>query len=155
LLVGVMASSSFLVMDVKEGGPGGMHIIVPVPLFLAQIAMSFVPEEHPGFPVDESAEYILMAERLIAELENISDAELVRVEEKDELVVISKTGDVLEVEVFEGEREQVLVNLPISAVQEILGSFDGETFEAYQAVAALRGISRTVSSPSNCWRSEL
>ena len=32
LLVGVMASSSCLIVDVKEGGPDGMHIVVPVPL---------------------------------------------------------------------------------------------------------------------------
>jgi len=143
LFVGVMASSSCLVVDVKEGGPDGMHIVVPVPLFLAQIALSFVPEEHTRVPLAEAAEYMPMAERFIAELEKIPDTELVRVEEEDELVVISKVGDVLEVEVFEGDGEQVLVNMPISAVQEILASFDGETFEASQAIAALRGISRT------------
>jgi hypothetical protein len=145
LLVGVMASSSCLVVDVKEGGPDGMHIVVPVPLFLAQIALSFVPEEHTRIPIDdrEAMEYIPMAEALVAELEKIPDSELVRVEENDELVVVSKVGDVLEVEVYEGEREHVVVNMPISAVQEILASFDGETFEASEAVAALRGISRT------------
>ena len=66
LLVGVMGSSSCLIVDVKEGGPDGMHIVVPVPLFLAQMALSFVPEEHTRFPVEEAAEYIPMAERFIA-----------------------------------------------------------------------------------------
>ena len=145
LLVGAMASSSCLVVDAREGGPDGMHIVVPVPLFLAQIALSFVPDEHTRIPIhdQEAMEFIPMAEARVAELEKMPDSELVRVEEEHELVTISKVGDVLEIEVYEGDREHVVVNMPISAVQEILASFDGETFEASEALAALRGISRT------------
>jgi hypothetical protein len=83
-----------------------------------------------------------MAESIIEELMAIPDTELVRVEDDDELVVVSKSGDTLEVEVY-GDSEEVMVSVPLTAVEEILAGFDGETFEASEAVAALRGISRT------------
>ena len=142
VFVGVLASSSCLVIDVKEGGPDGLHLVIPVPLFLAQAALSFVPDEHTRIPCPEVAEYLPVAESIVEELRSIPDTELVRVEEDDELVVISKVHDNLEVEVY-GVREEVSVSLPLSAVEDILASFDGETFEASQVVAALRGISQT------------
>jgi hypothetical protein len=142
LLVGVAASSSCLVVDVKESGPDGLHIVVPVPLALAHAALAFVPEEHSRVPCPEVAEYLPAAERVVAELIDTPDSELVRVEDEDELVIISKVDHNLEVEVY-GRNEEVSVTLPLTAVEEILASFDGERFEAAEVVAALRGISRT------------
>jgi hypothetical protein len=142
VFVGMLSTSSCLVVDVKEGGPDGLHLIIPVPLVLAQAALSFVPDEHTRIPCPEAVEYLPVAERVIEELMAMPDTELVRIEEDDELVVISKTGDNLEVEVY-GDREEVSISLPLTAVRDILASFDGETFEASEVVAALRGISRT------------
>lgn len=142
LLMGVVASSSCLVVDVKEGGPDGTHIVVPVPLFLAQVALSFVPDEHTRVPCSEAAEFIPMAERILEELEDIPDMELLRVEDQHELVVVSKVDDTLEVEVL-GRTEEVQIAVPLFALRDILASFDGETFEAAEVVAALRGVSRT------------
>jgi hypothetical protein len=142
VFVGILSTSSCLVVDVKEGGPDGMHLVIPVPLVLAQAALTFVPDEHTRVPCPEVAEYVPIAEKVIEELMAAPDMELVRVEEDDELVVVSKTGESLEVEVY-GDSEEVMVSLPLTAVADILAGFDGETFEASEAVAALRGLSRT------------
>jgi hypothetical protein len=142
MFVGVLASSSCLVVDVKEGGPDGLHLVIPVPLVLAQAALSFVPDVHTRVPCPEAAEYLPVAESVVGELRAIPDTELVRVEEDDELVIISKIDGKLEVEVY-GDREEVSVSLPLTAVEDILASFDGEYFEASAVVAALRGISQT------------
>ena len=141
-LVGTLASSSCLVVDVQEGGPDGMHLIIPVPLALAQAALAFVPEEHTRVPCPEAAEYIPVAQSIIEELTDIPDSELVRVEDDHEVVVISKVDGNLEVEVH-GAHEEVSVSLPLAAVADILESFDGETIEASDAVAALRRVSGT------------
>ena len=139
-LLSIVASSSCLVVDVREGGPDGMHIVVPVPLALAQLAVAFVPSEHTRVPCPEAAEFLPMARRIIEELQDMEDIELVRVEDGHELVVVSKIGENLEVEVF-GNDEEVKVSLPLYAVEDILASFDGETFEASEAIAALRSVS--------------
>lgn len=141
-LVGTLASSSCLVVDIQEGGPDGMHLVIPVPLALAQAALSFVPKEHTRIPCPEAAEYIPLAQRVIEELADIPDTELVRVEDDNEVVVISKVDGNLEVEVH-GAHEEVSVSLPLAAVADILESFDGETIEASDAVAALRRVSGT------------
>jgi hypothetical protein len=141
-LLSVVASSSCLVVDVKEGGPDGMHIVVPVPLALAQLAVAFVPPEHKRVSCPEAEEFLPMAERIIEELQDMEDVELVRVEDDHELVVVSKIGENLEVEVY-GRDEEVNVSLPLYVVEDILASFDGETFEASEAIAALRGVSNT------------
>jgi hypothetical protein len=142
MFVGVLASSSCLIVDVKEGGPDGLHLVIPVPLVLAQAAVAFVPAAHTRVPCPEAKEYLPVAESIIDELRTVPDMELVRVEEDDELVVISKIDDNLEVEVY-SDREEVSVSLPLTAVADILASFDGETFDASEVIAALRGISNT------------
>jgi hypothetical protein len=58
------------------------------------------------------------------------------------VVVISKVDGNLEVEVH-GAHEEVSVSLPLAAVADILESFDGETIEASDALAALRRVSGT------------
>jgi hypothetical protein len=142
MLVAMAASSSCLVVDVKEGGPDGLHLVIPVPLALAQAALSFVPEEHTRVPCPEAAEFLPVADKVVEELLDIRDTELVRVEDRHELVVVSKINDNLDVEVY-GDREEVSISLPLTAVEDILASFDGETFEASEVVAALRRISQT------------
>ncbi len=141
-LVGMLAGSGCLVVDVTEAGPDGMHIIVPVPIILAQAALHFVPREHTRVPCPEAAEYIPVAQRVIDELMEIPDTDLIHVEDGRDLVIISKVDDNLEVEVH-GPDEDVSISLPLTALADILESFDGEAFEAPAALAALRRVSRT------------
>jgi len=137
-----VASTSFLVVDVQESGPDGVHIMVPVPLFLVQAAASFVPDSKADVDLSEIEEYLPVAEEVIEALREAADGELVRVEEPDELVVVSKVGDTLEVRV-ESDHEDVSVNLPLSAVAAILGHAEGGSLHAADVIGVLRTVSRT------------
>lgn len=142
LIAGILASSSYLVVDIEEKGPDGIHLIIPVPLALARVALRFVPDHETRIPCPELAEYLPAAKRVIEELTAAPDSELVRLEEGEELVLISKVGENLEVEVHERD-EDVVVSLPLPVVVEILESYDGESFAAADVLSALTGISRS------------
>ena len=42
-MLATVASLGVVVVDVREGGPDGHHIVVPVPLVLAQAALAVAP----------------------------------------------------------------------------------------------------------------
>jgi hypothetical protein len=112
LLAGV-ASLGIVVVDVREGGPDGTHIVVPVPLVLAQGALLFVPEEKVRVKMDRAEKYLPLARELVEALAEGPDGELVRVEEPGEEVVITKKGDTLEVRV-QDKNDDVAVNIPLA-----------------------------------------
>jgi hypothetical protein len=111
LLAGV-ASLGIVVVDVREGGPDGTHIVVPVPLVLAQGALLFVPEEKVRVKMDRAEKYLPLARELVEALAQGPDGELVRVEESGEEVVITKEGDTLHVRV-QDKNDDVTVNIPL------------------------------------------
>jgi hypothetical protein len=117
-----------LVVDVREGGPQGHHIVVPVPLVVARAAAAFVPQER--LRVDlaeragEHAEKLAVAREVIQALAEAGDGELVRVEERDETVVVEKKGDVLHV-VVDGDGEHVEVNVPLEMALRALPDASG------------------------------
>lgn len=140
LLGGAVASSGLLVVDVREAD--GSRLVLPVPLVLARAATHFVPDEHTRIPCPELEEHLAAAKELTKELLEIGDAELVRVEDGNETIVISKVGEHLKVEV-QGDGEEVLVSLPLVAVAEILESYDGEGFVAREVISALGDAPRS------------
>jgi hypothetical protein len=111
LLAGV-ASLGIVVVDVREGGPDGTHIVVPVPLVLAQGALLFVPEEKVRVKLDRAEKYLPLARELVEAIAEGPDGELVRVEEPGEEVVITKMGDTLLVRVHD-KNDDVTVNVPL------------------------------------------
>jgi len=141
-LVASVASTSFMVIDVREGGPEGHRIVLPIPLFLVQAAASFVPTHETHIDVPELDEHLPTALRVIDALREAPDGELVRVEEADERVRISKVGDLLEIRV-RGDHETVDVNVPLDVIADILHDAQDGEIEAGDVVAALRGMSRT------------
>jgi hypothetical protein len=132
---GVVAATGVAWVDVKEGGRDGMHIVVPVPLALAQTAAAFVPEPKQHIRLGEAARYLPVAREALEALAEAPDGELVRVEERDELVVITKIGRSLHVEVKD-HGEDVEVNVPIAMALQVLGE-DG-TISPSRAIGALR-----------------
>lgn len=136
---GMAASATWLVVDVREGGPQGQRVVVPVPLVLAQAALAFVPETHTRVELPQEArENLPLARRVVEALAAAPDAELVRVEDGRDLVVVEKAGDVLRVRVSEGDGEQVDVSVPLAAVQEILLDAEDGELDARDVVRALR-----------------
>ncbi len=121
-LLATVASLGVVVVDVREGGPDGSRIVVPVPLVFAQAALALAPavapEEKMRIP-DEALEHVGLAREVIEALAAAPDGELVRVEERDELVVIAKEGRSLRVRVS-SDRENVSVNVPLHLALQAL-----------------------------------
>ena len=111
-LLAVIASLGVMVVDVREGGPDGHRIVVPVPLLAAQTALAFVPQDKVHIPAGEARKYMPVAREVLEALEAGPDGEIVRVEEPDEQVVIVKEGHVLHVRVHDHGND-VSVNVPI------------------------------------------
>lgn len=135
----VFLATGVAIVDVREGGPGGQRIVVPVPLLLAQAALALAPAatqldltEHAGPELCAR----LGAARDVAEaLGGAPDGELVRFEEPGESVLVEKRGDGLRIEVHD-RQDDVVVQIPLAAVRDAV-SPDGR-LDAPAMIAALR-----------------
>jgi hypothetical protein len=126
-LLATIASLGVVVVDVREGGPNGNRIVVPVPLVFAQAALAIAPAVAPADKLripDEALEHMGLAREVLEALAAAPDGELVRVEERDELVVITKEGRSLHVQVS-GKKENVSVNVPLHLALQALPGEDG------------------------------
>ncbi|HSD65510.1 MAG TPA: hypothetical protein VLF95_02350 [Vicinamibacteria bacterium] len=141
-LLATVASLGVVVVDVREGGPDGNRIVVPVPLVLAQAALAVAPALAPAdklrIPENEALEHVGLAREVLEALAAGPDGELVRVEERDELVVIAKEGRSLRVRVS-GAREDVSVNVPLHLALQALPDEHGRIRTAALA-GALGGV---------------
>lgn len=139
IFLGLLLSADYAIVDVREGGPDGMHIIVPVPLSLVRLALNFAPAEAKYVQVPEIAEYaeyMPYAEHIIEVLREASDGVLVSVQERDQTVLVEKVGDTVEVHVNDGD-EVVDVTVPLDAVLDILRAYDGEGFDTRDLIRAV------------------
>ena len=121
-LLATVASLGIVVVDVREGGPKGQRIVVPLPLVLAQAALAVAPAvagDKLRIPDREALEHVAVARGVIEALAKSPDGELVRVEERDEQVVITKAGRALQVRVHSA-KEDVSVNVPIHLALQAL-----------------------------------
>jgi hypothetical protein len=136
-VVGGIASMDYAVVDVQEGGPKGTRIVVPVPVLLAEAALSFVPEHARHVEIDTEAEqWLPVVRKLAAELKTIPDAELIRVQDEGSDIRIAKLGDHLEVRVHDSG-DDVSVNVPLDALEEVLASLEGGHLDVRRVVGAL------------------
>jgi hypothetical protein len=143
-MLATVASLGVVVVDVKEGGPNGHHIVVPVPLVLAQAALAVAPAVAPDkmrIPDadGEALKHVGIARDVLDALAKAPDGELVRVEERDETVVVAKQGRSLHVTV-NGHGENVSVNVPLHLALQALPDRDGRIHTG--ALAASLGAVR-------------
>lgn len=132
-------SADYVIVDVHERGPNGIHLTVPVPITLAQAALAVAPEDARRLELPpEAVEHAGAARRFVEELRRQPDFELVRVEEADERVLVRKQGDELRVDVEGGRGETVHVRLPLTAAAELLGRLDGRRVRTALLLDALR-----------------
>jgi hypothetical protein len=136
---GAVAATGVVVVDVRELGPDGTHIVVPVPLALVRTAMGLVPSQEIGGDFDEVAPHLQTARDVLQALAEAPDGELVRVEEPDEQVVIAKEGSLLRVRVH-NKGEDVNVSVPLSLALRAIPGPDGAVSPA--ALAAALGSAR-------------
>jgi len=135
IAAGAVAATGVVVVDVQEKA-GGHHIVVPVPLAMAQAAAAFVPENKSTVRLPPEAErYMPVARQVLTALADAEDAELVRVEEPGEVVSIRKEGDTLHIQV-DDHGEQVNVQVPIRLALSVLSGDNHIT--ASDAVWALQ-----------------
>jgi len=126
-LLATVASLGIVVVDVREGGPDPHRIVVPVPLVFAQAALAIAPAVAPQDKLripEEALEHMGLAREVLEALAAAPDCELVRVEERDEQVVITKEGRSLRVRVT-GKKENVSVNVPLHLAMQALPDKDG------------------------------
>jgi hypothetical protein len=131
-----VAVTGVALVDVREGGKDGTRIVVPVPLLLAEVAASFVPEKELNRDLGEAREHLQVAGQVLKALEEAEDGEYVRVEDDGEQVLIEKVGGTLKVRVHGRSGEDVKVNVPLEAISAIVGE-DGRISPA-AAVRLLR-----------------
>jgi hypothetical protein len=134
----VVAATGVMVVDVKDSD--GTHIVVPVPLLLAETAARFAPTKAAALDVDRhlgrARHYLPVAEEALAALAEGPDGELVRVDDGDEHVRVTKAGDILQVRV-ESPRENVAVNVPFGLARQALRQARDGRVSPADLVAAL------------------
>jgi hypothetical protein len=142
-MVGVVAGTGVAVVDVRDAD--GTHVVVPVPLLLAQVAATLTPAQATQRAMrgmERARKFLPLAEEVVAAVAEASDAELVSVDDGDEHVRVSKVGNEIQVRV-DGRREHVRVNLPIDMVQDTLRkAHDGRLYPE-DVVAMLRNARMT------------
>ena len=140
-MLATVASLGIVVVDVREGGPNGNRFVVPVPLVLAQAALALAPlaaPEHAMRVPHQALEHMGLAREVLEALEVAPDGELVRVEQRDETVVVAKEGRFFKVHVT-GPRENVSVNVPLHMALSALPGPDGR-IRTLALAGALSGV---------------
>ena len=142
-MLATVASLGVMVVDVREGGPDGHRVVVPVPLVLAQAALAVAPmvagPDKLRVRAGEGLEHVGLAKEVLEALAAAPDGELVRVEEPKESVLITKEGRSLRVRV-RSDRENVNVTVPLALALQALPDRDGRihTARLAGALAAVR-----------------
>jgi hypothetical protein len=142
LALGALVGPVVAFVDVREGGEGGMHLIVPVPLLLARGALHVVPDEtRIELPREELSRLEPALSELLEKLEKIPDAELIRVREARESVSVRKAGHELRVEV-RTPGEEVRVRVPLRLVREALRRSEADELRPADLASLLRRLPR-------------
>lgn len=127
-MLATVASLGVMVVDVREGGPDGHRVVVPVPLVLAQAALAVAPIVAPAdklrIPAGEGLEHVGLAKEVLEALAAAPDGELVRVEDGRENVLVTKEGRSLHVRV-RSDKEKVDVTVPLALALQALPDRDG------------------------------
>lgn len=136
-LLAVVAATGVMIVDVCEGGPKGRRIIVPVPLLAAQLAASFIPTDKGRVHMRHAEEYLPKAAGLMDALVEAPDGEYVRVEERDQQVVVKKLAGELDVRVS-GRRENVHVRVPVALARDLVQRCRDGQLSPRDVIGALR-----------------
>ncbi len=136
-----LGATGILLVDVREGGPDGTHIVIPVPLVVAHAALAFAPAEARHVKCEDFGQYQEVAVRLAEELSRCPDFIIAEVVERDESVLVRKTGKCITIDVKDGD-EQVHCRVPLKSVARMLAAYDGEGFSTSAMIRALGSAPR-------------
>lgn len=151
LKIGLFLGAPFLLLAIAVGFTGvalidvqerdGMHLIIPVPMILAQTALAVVPAEKTYVECPEFAEYVDIAAKVAEELRGAPDFLMVDLTDGNERVLVRKERNDFIIEANDGQ-ETVFCRIPIKGVQKMLDAYDGRGFPATAALAAFRSARR-------------
>ncbi len=132
----------WVVVDVQTPEPEAIHIMAPLPLVLADIAVAFIPDE---VKQDMVVPQEVRAQRkaVMAALSSLIDAPdgaLVEVTTPDETVSIVKKGRKLIVDV-DADDAEVHCAIPLDGIHKSLERWDWEVFEPKMVLTALHHTS--------------
>lgn len=136
LLVGVSAAAAGVLaaglLAVAQGGVATVWIhnedvtlFLPVPMVLADVALSLAPEEELAQARRELAPYRGLVQAALEGLAECSDAVFVDVQGPGESVVVSKEGSTLRVEIHSLHDGDVEIRVPLRAVQRVVAQVAG------------------------------
>ena len=129
-IIAAVAITDWAVVDVQIADPDPMHIKVPFPLFVANVATSFVPDEaleDARVPAEVTANRELILSAITSLLE-APDTAIVKVSTPDERVEISKAGDNLLIAV-DADDATVRCTIPLDGVLYALERWDWQTVD--------------------------
>ncbi len=112
-------SAGTVYISVEQRGEEGINLTLPVPVNLASMALSFVPEEELADIRAELEPWMPVIEAVLSELERCPDGPLVEVEGRNETVSIVKRGRKIIIDV-ETRDESVHVSIPIRGVGRLI-----------------------------------
>ena len=134
-LIVALSLTWVVVRVVQTDGP---TIIVPAPAILGQVVLAFTPAREREIEFDfDLTPYREPGREFIRELRATPDAELLRVDQDGETVVISKQGDRIRIEV-DNRDETVKVNAPIAAFEAFLEAYEGKGMRLTQLAGMIR-----------------
>jgi hypothetical protein len=143
-IVGAMAAVAVIValsltwVVVRFVQADGPTIIVPAPAILGQAVLALTPAREREIELDfDLTPYREPGLELIRELRGTPDAELFRLDQDGETVVISKQGDRIRIEV-DNRDETVKVNAPIAAFEAFLEAYEGKGMRLTQLAGVIR-----------------
>lgn len=137
----------WLHIRVTEAGEDGAKVSVNLPISLVQVFADIAEREiekelsgqgsHIDIDMDDHDIEIADIRRAWTELRNAGDAEFVEVEEGDEYVKISRTGNIILIEFNKGDADDNgRVEVPVSVVDALLDG-DGERLNVRAAIDAM------------------
>jgi hypothetical protein len=143
VLAGILfGATGVAVVDVRENAPEAHHLTIPVPLLLAQAALTFAPNEAKYISCPEFARYRKVAATVLYELDRAPDGVLVEVHDHGDSVLIEKVGKVLRIDIQNQNGESVQCRLPIQSAIKAVEAYDGRGFPTKAAFWALRRAPR-------------
>lgn len=129
-LVTAVFMADWMIVDVETPAPESLHLTLPVPLVLADVALAFVPDEafeDAELPPEVGAQRELVLAALESLLE-VPDFTLVEVHDGDTHVVIDKVGDDLRLAVDDHDAV-VRGTLPLDGLADALERWDWQTVD--------------------------
>ncbi len=135
----VLAVTGVLVVDVREGGADGHRIVLPVPVILAQVALSVAPSQARNVECHAGERYLPLARDLAKKLRDYPDFTLAEVRERDEHVLIRKVGRDLVVDVTDAQ-DQVHCRVPLRMAERVLASCADGRVRTRALAGALFGL---------------